>query len=195
MAESMMLVCAHVFMQRLHISELQVLNTFDCDTRQLWTKNCSLDMQEVCGLSLLDSHRKLQWMLKHIMWLAPTGSARKKDAAFQLCRVRNLCSVTDRECINEQDAVTGESALMSLCADGGNIDDIELLVASGADLNIKSSSGKLAVDMASEHGHDRCVRSRLSCHRCSRAVRVAGLCTRCTVCGAMRTPQAANQST
>lgn len=117
-------------------------------------------MEEVCSFSLLESHRKLQWILKHIMWLAPTGSERKKDAAFELCRVRDLCSCLDRVSINEQDAVTGETALISLCANGGNIDDIELLVASGAELNSRSSSGKLAVDMASENGHDRCAGTR-----------------------------------
>jgi hypothetical protein len=47
--------------------------------------------------------------------------------------------------------------LISLCAIGGNVDDIELLVAAGAELDRKSSSGKIAADIASEQGHDRFV--------------------------------------
>jgi ankyrin repeat protein len=80
----------------------------------------------------------------------------KKDAAFELCQTRNLCSCLDKDAINELDSVTGESPLITLCANGGNIDDIELLVVAGARLDVASSSGKLAVDIASEHGHGRC---------------------------------------
>ena len=112
-------------------------------------------MQEVQGYSLLESHRKLQWILKHIMWLAPTASHRKKEAAFEICRTRNLCSCLHWDFINELDPATGETPLISLCANGGNVDDIELLVAAGAEVSRKSSTGKTAADVASEHGHDR----------------------------------------
>jgi hypothetical protein len=101
------------------------------------------------------AHRKLQWMLKHIMWLAPTGSQEKKTAAFELCRTRNLCSHVRSDLMNELDPFTGETALIALSADGGDADDIELLVAAGADLNVRSRDDKLAIDMASEHGHGR----------------------------------------
>jgi hypothetical protein len=110
-------------------------------------------MEEVQRYPLLVSHRKLQWILKHIMWTAPTGSQKKKDAAFEICRTRDLCSC-QQDAINQRDA-TGETPLISLCANGGNIDDIELLVAAGATLDERSSSGKAAADIASEHGHDR----------------------------------------
>ena len=129
-------------------------------------------MGEICRYSLLEGHRKLQWILKHIMWLAPTGSAKKKDAAFELCLTRDLCSCVDRKLINELDTVTGETALISLCANGGNVDDIELLVAAGAVLDKRSSGGKLAVDMASEHGHDRCAGRRAGVMSAADAARV-----------------------
>jgi hypothetical protein len=114
-------------------------------------------MSEVQDFSLLVSHRKLQWILKHIMWMAPTGSQQKKDAAFEICRTRGLCSCLQRSAINDLDNATGETPLISLCANGGNVDDIELLVAAGAALDIRSSSDKVAADVASEHGHDRLV--------------------------------------
>jgi hypothetical protein len=114
-------------------------------------------MSEVQGFSLLVAHRKLQWMLKHVMWMAPTGSQLKKDAAFDICRTRDLCACLERDAINDLDPATGETPLISLCANGGNVDDVELLVAAGAALDRKSSSGKTAADIASEHGHDRSV--------------------------------------
>jgi hypothetical protein len=112
-------------------------------------------MSEVQNFSLLVSHRKLQWILKHVMWMAPSGSQLKKDAAFEICRTRDLCSCLARDAINDLDPATGETPLISLCANGGNVDDIELLVAAGAELDKISSSGKIAADIASEHGHDR----------------------------------------
>jgi hypothetical protein len=115
-------------------------------------------MSEVQSFSLLVSHRKLQWILKHIMWMAPTASPLKKDAAFAICRTRDLCSCLERDAINDLDPATGETPLISLCANGGNVDDIELLVAAGAELDRKSSIGKIAADIASEHGHDRLVK-------------------------------------
>jgi hypothetical protein len=112
-------------------------------------------MSEVQEFSLLEAHRKLQWILKHVMWMAPTGSQLKKDAAFEICRTRDLCACLERDAINDLDAATGETPLISLCANGGNVDDVELLVAAGAALDRKSRSEKSAADIASEHGHDR----------------------------------------
>jgi hypothetical protein len=102
-------------------------------------------------------------MLKHIMWMAPTGSAKKKAAAFELCRTRNLCSCPSSDQINDRDPSTGETPLIALSADGGDVDDIELLVAAGAQLDVTSSDGKRAIDMASEHGHGRCVACVCEC--------------------------------
>jgi hypothetical protein len=154
-------------------------------------------MGEICRYGLLEGHRKLQWILKHIMWLAPTGSAKKKDAAFELCLTRDLCLCVDRKLINDLDAVTGETALISLCANGGNVDDIELLVAAGADLQTRSRGGKLAVDMASEHGHDRCVgrRARALCSAAHEVPHSAESCTRCATWSATSRLQEASQST
>ena len=123
---------------------------------QLWIKNCSLALSEIQDYSLIVCHRKLQWILKHIMWMAPTAE-KKKQAAFELCRNRDLCSCLESSLINDVDPVTGETPLITLCANGGNIEDIKLLVAAGADINTKSSSHKMAIQVASEHGHDRFV--------------------------------------
>jgi len=144
---------------------------------QLWTKNYSLTFDNIREYSLLLAHRKLQWILKHIMWMASTGSQEKQDAAFELCLARNLCPClpdykqslsasmqscdkieVDRYyrqeyrlmCVQWRDPFTGEEPLVKLSADGGDVDDIALLVAAGAE------SFPEAIRTAAKHGHARC---------------------------------------
>ncbi len=106
------------------------------------------------------------------MWMAPTGSQEKMDAAFELCLVRNLCprlphfnkdvippldlhdpsyrSEYRRKCVDSPEVVTGETPLVTLAADGGDVDDIALLVAAGA------RSIQEGMHIAAKHGHTRC---------------------------------------
>ncbi len=105
------------------------------------------------------------------MWMAPTGSQEKMDAAFELCLVRNLCprlphfnkdfippldlhdpsyrSEYRLKCVDSSDVVTGETPLVTLAADGGDVDDITLLVAAGA------GSIQEGMHVAAKHGHTR----------------------------------------
>lgn len=155
---------------------------------QLWTKNYSLTFDNIKDYDLLQAHRKLQWILKHIMWMASTGSQEKKYAAFELCLVRKLCPrlpnfknsfirskpwVLDEAeldrlyraeylvcCVESLDSdtrkVTGEKPLVALSADGGDVDDIALLVAAGAESLDES------ISTAAKYGHTRCA-ARVLC--------------------------------
>jgi ankyrin repeat protein len=120
---------------------------------RLWLRDEMLPIHIIEDYSLLHLHRTFESFLRLRYTGAQSGEERIA-AAVELCKARNLISSD----ANEKDG-NGEPLLVALAARGGSGEDVELLVAAGADVAAIGANERSAIHCAGEQGHAEVIRT------------------------------------
>jgi ankyrin repeat protein len=120
---------------------------------RLWLRDETQNMYHIEDYSLLQLHRSFESFLRLRYTGAQSGEERRA-AAVELCKARNLMSSD----ANENDG-NGEPVLVALAARGGSGEDVELLIAAGADVAAVGADKRSAIHCAGEQGHAEVIRT------------------------------------
>jgi len=112
-----------------------------------WLRDEKRGIHLIEDFSLLLCHRSFESFLR-LQHSCAAGDDGRRAAAVDLCRARNLLRVD----ANERDD-NGDTRLIALAAGGGSMEDVELLVAAGADVAAVVRKGRSALYWAAEQGH------------------------------------------
>jgi len=112
-----------------------------------WLRDEGQNILFIEDYSLLQCHRRFESFLRLRHSRAADDDGRRA-AAVDLCRARNLLRVD----ANERDD-NGEALLIAFAAGGGSVEDVELLVAAGADVAAVAEAGRSAMFFAAQQGH------------------------------------------
>jgi len=112
-----------------------------------WLRDEGRNIHNIEDYSLLECHRHFESFLRLQHSRAEDDNGRRA-AAIDLCRARNLLRVD----ANEVDD-NAETRLIALVAGGGSVEDVQLLVAAGADVAAVTDKGRSAMYYAAQQGH------------------------------------------
>ena len=111
-----------------------------------WLRDEGQNIYLIEDHSLLQCHRQFESFLR-LRHSRAADDASRRAAAVDLCRARNLL----RFDANERDD-NGEARLVAFAAGGGSAEDVQLLVAAGADV-AAVAAGRSALYYAAQQGH------------------------------------------
>jgi ankyrin repeat protein len=121
---------------------------------QLWLRDKLQNIDFIYDCSLLDLHRRFESFMK-LRYTSADAQEDRSAAAVELCKVRNLM-ISDA---NEKDG-NGEPLLVALAARGASGEDVELLIAAGADMSAVSDEyNESAMHLAGQQGHAELIRT------------------------------------
>jgi ankyrin repeat protein len=120
---------------------------------RLWLRDELQPIHQIEESSLLLLHRKFESFLR-LRYMGAQSGEERRAAAVELCKARNLMSSD----ANENDG-NGEPVLVALAARGGSGEDVELLVAAGADVAAVGAGKKSAIHCAGTQGHTEVIRT------------------------------------
>ncbi len=120
---------------------------------RLWLRDELQPIHHIEDCSLLVLHRRFESFLR-LRYTGAQAGEERRAAAIELCKARNLMSSD----ANEKDG-NGEPLLIALAARGGSGEDLELLVAAGADVAVVDDYEWSAMHWAGEQGHAEVIKT------------------------------------
>jgi len=112
-----------------------------------WLRDEGQPVRVLHEFPLVQCHRHFESFLR-LQHTQAKCKDERRATALELCRARNLLQldVNERDCNNQ-------SPLLSLAVRGGSADDLQLLVAAGADVAATDADGRSALYLAAQQGH------------------------------------------
>ena len=120
---------------------------------QWWLRDDKQSLHVVQHYTLLRSLRRYESFLR-LRYASAVSDDLRCSAALELCSARCLVIAS----VDERDS-NNETRLLQLAAGGGSAEDIEMVIAAGADIHATNSEGATALLFAALQGHARAIAS------------------------------------
>jgi ankyrin repeat protein len=131
------------------VSEILNMKLWSMEKFQLWLQDESKYLFQLHNFSLLECHRMWLSHLRKRNREAALSSDEKRLACLQLLQSKGLVKEAARGELNS----LGEELILAAAADGWSADDINALLAAGADVATKDKDGKTCVWSAASSGN------------------------------------------
>jgi len=131
------------------VSEILNMKSRAIEKWQLWLKDESKNIEQVCSASLAECHRMWLSLLRKRVRKAAAGSDDRRRACLELLQSKGLVEAAAHGELNAD----GEDLVVAAGAEGWSSEDINALLAAGADITTADVNGKTGVWNAASCGH------------------------------------------
>ena len=131
------------------VSEILNMKSWAIEKWQLWLKDESKNIEQVCSASLAECHRMWLSLLRKRIRKAAAGSDERRRACLELLQSKGLVEAAAHGELNAEE----EDVVVAAGAEGWSAEDINALLAAGADITTADVNGKTGVWNAASCGH------------------------------------------